>query len=173
MDGSRVNGIKEKQKKQAVAFAVFGGSVIAAILLVTTIWVLTSARAGTSQAVKRVSEFYLDELAGRRAQVVAEELKNHFLFMENALDIMEESNLESQQSLRRFLGKMKRLYRMNKFALVDEAGIVYTEHSTTSGLSRYSFLTEDLTGPAIHTANLYGARKQVILVMPVDRKSVV
>ena len=44
MDGSRVNGIKEKQKKQAVAFAVFGGSVIAAILLVTTIWVLTPAR---------------------------------------------------------------------------------------------------------------------------------
>ena len=82
MDGSRVNGIKEKQKKQAVAFAVFGGSVIAAILLVTTIWVLTSARAGTSQAVKRVSEFYLEELAGRRAQVVSEELKTKVAYME-------------------------------------------------------------------------------------------
>lgn len=168
MEQTQHRNINREQRKQTVAFAVGGGIIIAVILLLTTVWVMNSAGKGTRQAVSRVSEFYLDELAGRRAQVVAEELKNHFLFMENALDIMEESNLESQQSLRRFLGKMKRLYRMNKFALVDEAGIVYTEHSTTSGLSRYSFLTEDLTGPAIHTANLYGARKQVILVMPVE-----
>ena len=168
MEQTQHRNINREQRKQTVAFAVGGGIIIAVILLLTTVWVMNSAGRGTRQAVSRVSEFYLDELAGRRAQVVAEELKNHFLFMENALDIMEESNLESQQSLRRFLGKMKRLYRMNKFALVDEAGIVYTEHSTTSGLSRYSFLTEDLTGPAIHTANLYGARKQVILVMPVE-----
>ncbi len=57
---------------------------------------------------------------------------------------------------------------MDKFALVDENGIVYTEHSTTSGLSRYSFLSEELQEPVISTSNLYGAEKQVILAMPVE-----
>ncbi len=168
MDGSRVNGIKEKQKKQAVAFAVFGGSVIAAILLVTTIWVLTSARAGTSQAVKRVSEFYLEELAGRRAQVVSEELKTKVAYMENALATLEPGDLENQETLRRYLGKIKKLYGVDRFVLVDENGIVYAQHSTSSGLSRYGFLSGELTGPVVQTVNLYGARKQVILAIPVE-----
>ena len=57
---------------------------------------------------------------------------------------------------------------MDKFALVDENGIVYTQHSTTSGLSRYHFLSEELTEPVISTLNLYGARKQVVLAIPAE-----
>ena len=72
----RQNDMSEKQKKQTVAYIIVGGIIIAAILLITTIWVSNSARIGTNQAVSRVSEFYLEELAGRRAQVVSEELKN-------------------------------------------------------------------------------------------------
>lgn len=160
--------IKEKQKRQTITFAVRGGVFIAAILLVTTVWVSNGARVGTNQAVNRVSEFYLEELAGRRAQVVSEELKKNVAYMENALSIIEDYNLESQESLRSFLGKVKKLYGVDKFALVDENGIVYTQHSTTSGLSRYSFLSEDLTEPVISTLNLYGARKQVVLAIPVE-----
>ncbi len=163
------HGMEEKQqRKQTVAFALLGGVIIAAILLVTTIWASGKARSSTSQAVKRVSEFYLEELAGRRAQVVSEELKNHVTYMKNALDILEPSYLESQESLREFLGKVKKLYGVDKFALVDENGIVYAQHSTTSGLSRYGFLSQELTEPVIHTQNLYGARKQVILAIPVE-----
>ena len=68
MNRSQQNNINEKQRRQAVAFAVWGGVIIAAILLITTVWVSNSARKGTDQAVNRVSEFYLEELAGRRAQ---------------------------------------------------------------------------------------------------------
>ena len=163
------HGMEEKQqRKQTVAFALLGGVIIAAILLVTTIWASGKARSSTSQAVKRVSEFYLEELAGRRAQVVSEELKNHVTYMKNALDILEPSYLESQESLREFLGKVKKLYGVDKFALVDENGIVYAQHSTTSGLSRYGFLSQELTEPVIHNQFLYGARKQVILDIPVE-----
>ena len=124
--------MKEKQKKQTITFAVRGGVFIAAVLLVTTLWVSNGARVGTSQAVNRVSEFYLEELAGRRAQVVSEELKRNVAYMENALSIIEDYNLESQESLRSFLGKVRKLYGVDKFALVDQNGIVYTQHSTTS-----------------------------------------
>ena len=65
---------------------------------------------GTRQAVDQVSEFYLEELAGRRAEVVTDELKTHFTYMENALGILEDRDLESQESLRRFLGRIKKLY---------------------------------------------------------------
>ena len=160
--------IRDNEKKKTITSAVWGGLLIALILLVTTLWVSNGARVGTSQAVNRVSEFYLEELAGRRAQVVSEELKSNIAYMENALAIMEESDLASQESLRRFLGRVKRLYGLDKIALVDENGIVYTEHSTTSGLSRYSFLSEEMTGPVTSTANLYGARKQVVLAIPVE-----
>ena len=162
--------MERNQKKQTIAFAVGGALTIAAILIITTIWVSGRARDGTSQAVSKVSEFYLEELAGRRALVVSEELNNKFTYMENALGILgfEGEYLKSQETLRVFLGKVKKLYGVDKFALVDENGIVYTEHSTTSGLSRYSFLSEELTEPVIHTSNLYGARKQVVLAIPVE-----
>lgn len=161
--------MERNQKKQTIAFAIGGAVTIAAILIITTIWVSRSARIGTSQAVGKVSEFYLEELAGRRALVVSEELKNKFTYMDNALAILggEGEYLKSQETLRIFLGKVKKLYGVDKFALVNEKGIVYTEHSTTSGTSRYSFLSEELTEPVIHTSNLYGAKKQVVLAIPV------
>ncbi len=167
MERSQRNAVNEKQRKQTVAFAVLGGMIIAAILLITTVWVSGSARTGTNQAVSRVSEFYLEELAGRRAQVIAEDLKNNFSYIEKALGILEPSDLENQQTLRQFLGKVRRLYGVDKFALVDENGVVYTDHSTTTGLSGYSFLSEELTAPLISTTSRDGAKKQVVLAAPV------
>ena len=125
MDQLWQNGMNEKQKKQTIAYGIVGGIIIAAILLITTIWVSNSARVGTNQAVNKVSEFYLEELAGRRAQVVSEELKNNFAYIKNALEVLKDLNLESQDTLRTFLGRVKKLYGVDKFALVDENGIVY------------------------------------------------
>lgn len=167
MNQSQQNNMNKKQKKQTITYGIVGGIIIAAILLITTMWVSNSARVGTNKAVNKVSEFYLEELAGRRAQVVSEELKNNFAYIKNALEVLKDLNLESQETLRTFLGKVKKLYGVDKFALVDENEIVYTEHSTTSGLSRYHFLSEELTEPIVSTANLYGAKKQVILAVPV------
>jgi PAS domain S-box-containing protein len=168
MAGQNMKKTQDHDLKQTVALAVWGGALIAAILLITTIWVTSSARTGTKEAVSRVSEFYLEEMAGRRARVVAQELNNHFDYMENAIGLLEGSDLISQDALRSFLAKVETLYGVDKFALVDEQGIVYTEHSTVSGLSRYSFLSEEMTKPVISTLNLYGAKKQVILAMPVE-----
>ena len=52
----------DQQKRQTVTYAVWGGMVIAVILLLSTVWVTSSARVGTRQAVDQVSEFYLGEL---------------------------------------------------------------------------------------------------------------
>ncbi len=168
MEQTQHIAINKRQRKQTAVYAVVGGLLIAAILLITTIWVSSSARIGTSLAVNKVSEFYLEELAGRRAQVVSEELNSNFAYIENALGILDDADLQSQETLRLFLGEVKRIYGVEKFALVDENGIVYTEQSTSSGLSMYSFLSEELTEPVVSTTNLYGAKKQVILAVPVE-----
>ena len=160
--------VNERQKKQTITTAVVGGVIIALILLLTTIWVSNSARKSTSQAVSKVSDFYLEELAGRRAQVVAEELRRGFGYIENALDIIDETDLESLDTLHNFVGRVKKLCGIDKFALVDENGIVYTEFYTESGVGRYNFLSEKLTGPVISTEKPDGVRKQVVLAMPVD-----
>ena len=168
MDQAQDKEIRKKQKRQPVVNSIATGVEIAGILIITTLWVSNRSQTATGQAVNQVSEFYLEELAGRRVQVVSEELKNNFAYIENVLGILDESNLKSQETLRSFLGKAERLYGLDKFALVDENGIVYTEHSTVSGLSRYNFLSQELTEPVITTANLYGAKKQVILAVPVE-----
>ena len=99
MGESQNHGMKEKQqRKQTIAFALLGGAMIAVILLITTIWASNRARISTRQAVSRVSEFYLEELAGRRAQVVSEELKSNIAYMENALAIMESCDLHEKCS---------------------------------------------------------------------------
>lgn len=57
MEQSQNNGIKEKEKKQTITYAVSGGIIIAAIILITMGWVSNKARISTKQAVNRVSEF--------------------------------------------------------------------------------------------------------------------
>ena len=167
----QLKGIKEKQRKQAIIYAVAGGIIIAAILFITMGWVSNKARTGTNLAVNRVSDFYLEELAGRRAQVVSEELNSNLIYMKNALTVLEDSDLESQETLQEFLGKMKKLYGVDEFALVDEKGIVYTEHGISPGLDRYDFLAEELTEPVFDTANLEGERKQAVIAAPVENVS--
>ena len=168
MDRLQDKDIREVQKRQTVILAICGGLMIALVLLVTSIWAADSARKGTRQAVNRVSEFYLKELAERRSQVVAEELKDHFTYMENVLSILGGSDLESQEALRSFLGRAKKLYSVAELALVDENGLIYTENSVTSDLSGYGFLSQELREPVISTANLGGEKKRAILAVPVE-----
>ena len=168
MEKAQASSVNEKQRRRVIANAVAGGIIIAVILLVTTIWVSNSSRTGTDQAVSKVSEFYLEELAGRRAQVVAEELRMRFSYMENAVAIMEDEDLESQETLRKFFGKVEKLCGLNKVALVDENGIVYKQYTTEPGYDQYSFLSGELTEPAIITMNLDRAKKEVILAIPVE-----
>ena len=161
----KING---RRKKQTAAFAVWGGVLIAAILILTTLWVYDSAGNGTRRAVSRVSEFYLEELAGRRALVVAGELRNYFEHMVNAISVLEESDLESEEALSSFLWKVRTVLGVDQFALADENGSVYTKYGMELGLDRYEFLSGELTEPVVSTIILDVEKKKVVLAMPVE-----
>ena len=57
--------MKGVNTKSVTAVALAGGIVVALILILGTVWNGGRASTDTKQAVRNVSLFYLDELAGR------------------------------------------------------------------------------------------------------------
>lgn len=121
----------------------------------------------TDKAIDKISHFYIEEIAKNRASLISNELDKKYNYVNNALDIISQKDLESPKALRNYLGNMRRLYNMDTFALVDENGLVYTSHSTCSGKTRYSFLAEKITKPIYSTVLNYGGEKQLFLAVPV------
>ena len=74
------------------------------------------ARKDTESAVRSVSLLYLDELAGRREQVVASTLEDYMGDMDVALGLMESDDISSVKSLQSYQSRMKQLYSLEKFA---------------------------------------------------------
>ncbi|MCR5045172.1 MAG: diguanylate cyclase [Treponema sp.] len=146
---------------------LFGGLAVLLLMVFTTLWVVKSAGTGTSQAVEKVNEFYVQELANRRVVFVTDEIKRNYAYIQNALSIITPQDLSSKRLLREYLNKIRKLYRIDNFSLVDENGIIYDYRSSVTGLSRYPFLKERISEPVLHMENIYGAKKEVILAMPV------
>ena len=64
-----------RRSKNIAVITIVGSLILAVILVAGTIWMGVSAKRDTEDAVRSVSILYLDELAGRRKQVVEENLQ--------------------------------------------------------------------------------------------------
>ena len=158
--------------KRSNLFPVLIGAVIV-VLIVTaaTLWMSAGARKTTDDAVEKVSEFYLEELADRRSQVVTRFFETKADQMQRALALMTQEDLSSQQALRSFIGRVEALYGLELFAVVDEENVVYTEHRTYMGGSRYAFLSDELSRIRTITTNAtYGGGKDICLSLPVQNR---
>ena len=157
--------------KRSIQLSILIGMLaIFALILGIALRVLHSTASSTDLAVKRVSEFYLKELAGRRAQVISSQIETKIDQMQRAMQVITGEDLESEDKLRTFIGKIETLYALELFALVDEDDIVYSRYSTYMGGSRYGFLAQDLTdnGPVISTVHLYGGKKHICIAIPLQ-----
>lgn len=65
----------ESRKKNTASAVILGGLALLLIVVVGTFWMGDAARRDTDKAVRAVSLLYLDELAGRREQVVSSNLQ--------------------------------------------------------------------------------------------------
>jgi len=155
-------------KRSLIWMTVIGAVIVVLIIVGATVWMSDGARNATDRAVERVSEFYLEELADRRTQVVTRYFDTKADQMERAVSLMDPEDLASQESLRSFIGKVEDLYGLDLFAVVNEDQIVYTEYTTYSGASRYTFLAdEQMKERKITTNATYGGGKQIFLAIPV------
>ena len=147
---------------------IIGGFIIAFLLIVGTSWNVESAQKQTQIVADKVSDFYIEELANRRLAIISDALKQNFQYINNALDSITEDDLSSIQNLRDYLGRIRRLYGLEKFSFVDEDIQVYTAHATSSGKSRYPFLEKGLSEPLVTTVLNYGGEKLLFIAVPVS-----
>lgn len=147
--------------------AVIGGIFILLLIMVSTVRNVQSAQKQTQIVAERVSNFYIEELANRRVTIVSDALKQNFQYMHNALDSITSDDLASVSSLRHYLGRIRQLYGVEKFSFIDQDGLVYAAHSTSTGKSRYPFLMNGLSEPLVTTVINYGGEKQLFIALPV------
>ena len=161
---------KNKITEKAVTVtAAIGSTLIMVMVIANTYWASRQAILSTDQAVSAVSAFYLESMADRRARTITNLINNNFDYMEKAVSAINEDNIESQDELREDIGRMRDLLSLNRFALVDEDNIVYTQYTTYTGGSRHAFLAnETLDDRMISTVFRYGSSKELCLAIPTD-----
>ncbi|HAG69618.1 MAG TPA: hypothetical protein DCL38_06565, partial [Lachnospiraceae bacterium] len=147
---------------------LMGSLVVASVLILGTVWTGKNASRDTETAVHNVSLLYLDELAGRREQVVSSTLNGYINDLDVALGIMEKHDVESVDSLQAYQARMKQLYSLEKFAFVNEEGLIYTSRGTRSDIDQYLFDPQTISGPEISIKNNDGNDKKVVIAVPVD-----
>ena len=148
--------------------AVVAALLVAILLICGTIWTGHSASRATEEAVRSVSMFYLEELAGRREQVISSSLSSHISNMQVAIGLLKDEDLEDMEHLQDFQARMKKLYGLEKFAFVDSDGLIYTALGTQTDIDSYPFDYRTLEEPLIEVKDPGSQQKQVIIAVPTD-----
>ena len=161
--------MKGVNTKKIMSLAIIGSIIVVAIMIIGTIWTGRSASSGARKAVRNVSILYLEELAGRREQVVASTLNDYISDLDVAIGLMTPEDLSSTANLQAYQLRMKQLYGLEKFAFVDETGLIYTSRGTRTDIDQYHFDYQTLSGPEISLKNEDGDNTKVVIAVPTDR----
>ena len=163
----------ENGKKNLTALiAILGSITVAIILIVGTVWSGRKAQADTVGAVRSVSLLYLDELAGRREQVVEDNLNDNIRVINMAIGMITDEDLSDLDHMRAYQRNMKQLFSLKRFAFVDSDGLVYTaDEGIRDEINEYAFDPQTITEPEISIRNLDLPDKQVVIAAPIrDRE---
>ena len=154
------------KKKNTALITVIGIAIVAVALVLGTIWMGQTAKHDTESAVRSVSLLYLDELAGRREQVVEENLNNRINDMRTAIDLLEEEDLQDAAHLQAYQTRVKQYFNLERFAFVGKDGVVYTSTGQANDVADYDFNYRTINGPEISIKDLDTVDKKVIIAMP-------
>ncbi|MBQ6128223.1 MAG: response regulator [Lachnospiraceae bacterium] len=158
-----------EKKTGIIQAAIIGSLVVAAILIIGTYLTGRSASTDGEKAVRSVSLLYLDELAGRREQVVAATLDDYISDVNVAIGLLDKNDLASVENLQAYQLRMKQLYGLEKFAFVDENGIIYTSQGTRHDIDQYDFDYKTISGPTVSTRDAGINDTKIIIAVPLDR----
>ena len=152
--------------------AVIGSIILIAILVGGTVWTAQSAHKDTADAARFVSLLYMDELAGRREQVVENNLQHNIDDVQTAVSLLGEENLSDLDHMRSFQRDMKRLLNLERFAFVDTDGLIYTaDEGVRNEMELYGFDHLALSGPEIQVRSDGNGKKTVVIAMPIRDKN--
>ncbi len=115
-----------------------------------------------------MSLLYLDELVGRRVQVVEDNLNDNIDIIHIAVSMIDREDLSDLEHMRAYQRKMKQLFNLERFAFVDSDGLIYTaDEGIKEEIGQYSFDQETLAAPEISVKNLDMAEKKVVIAVPI------
>ncbi|MBO6158069.1 MAG: response regulator [Firmicutes bacterium] len=157
---------KNPHRNHIGSMMAFWIAILALVLVLGTLWTGSSASKATLDAVKSVSGLYLDELAGRREQVVASNLESSIRNLQVAIGLLDEEDLKSMENLQTFQRRMKQLYDVEKFAFVDSQGLIYTSGGIQTDIDAYPFNYKELSEPVVEVKDLSSTEKKVIVAVP-------
>ena len=160
--------MKNDHKKISTSVFIPGGVIVLAVIIIGTVILSHRASTDTEKAVNKVSLLYLDELAGRREQVIENNLKSNIDDIQVAVGLMTDEDTSDIEHLQAYQARMKALYKLEKFAFVDENGIIYTALGIQENIEDYAFDHKDIKEPEISIFNLESLDKKVIIAIPVD-----
>ncbi len=160
--------MQKQNNKNLLKMVIAGTVTVAVILVLGTIWTGRSATIDTEHAVRNVSLMYLDELADRTEQVVKNKLDDYVSDMDVALGLLTDEDLSSIEKLQEYQLRMKQLYGVDKFAFVDEKGLIYTSQGTRNDIDQYNFDYQTLSGSSITLKNEGTDDKNVVIASSID-----
>lgn len=164
---------KRMTQNTLVWTAIIGSLLIMVMVSFNAIWASKQIIADTEEAVSSVSTFYLETMAERRAKTITNLINENFEEMEKAIAFIKDEKISSQEELRDSIGKVEALLALDRFALVDEKDIVYTQYTTYTGKSRHPFLSEKkIKDRTMSTVSLYGSSKLLCLAIPTSDLSI-
>ncbi len=165
---SRGGGNMNSKRKNTTLIAIIGVVAVMIILAAGSVWMGRNATRDTENAVRSVSLLYLDELAGRREQVVAKNLEDRIQDMETALDLIEPDDLSDKEHMQNYQTKMKRLFSLERFGFVNREGLVYTSTGYAYDIDTYPFDYKTIKEAEISVMGLGTKDKKVIIAMPIQ-----
>ena len=160
--------MKENRRNLTAPVAVIGAVILAVVLIGGSVWMGQSAHRDTVEAAHSVSLLYLDELAGRREQVVEDNLKQSINVIRIAIGMIDDEDLSDLDHMRAYQRRVKQLFSLERFAFVDDGGLVYTaDEGIRDEMDRYSFDYLNLSAPEISLRNTDSTDKKVIIAVSI------
>ncbi|MCI6017435.1 MAG: ATP-binding protein [Clostridiales bacterium] len=160
--------VAESNKNRIIRWPAFYMIIllVTVTLVVSTVVWMKSTQTSSEQTVNKLGEFYLEEITERNAGNILSELERKSGQMTTAITLLDPGYLKDTESVQKFIYMVQKMNGLDMFALVDEDGMVYTADSTFSGISRFGFLSEEITETKIHMVKSYGTKSMVIISAP-------
>ena len=143
-------------------------ALVLVIMVATTIWIGQATRDSMDEAVRTVSLAYLEELAGRREQVVVTNLNDKIDDLQTGINLMSQEDLSDPEHLQAYQARMKQLFNLERFAFVDTNGLIYTSTGTAGNIDEYAFDYKTITGPEISLFAHGDTGMSAIIAVPID-----
>ena len=160
--------MKNERKHLSPYVYIIGVVIGLAIMIIGTMIMGRGASSDTEKAVRKVSLFYLEELTGRREQVVENNLRSSIEDIKVAVGLMTEEDISDIEHLQAYQAKIKKLFKLEKFAFVDSKGLIYTSLGTQDNIEEYSFDPGTISDAEISVLNIKSADKKAVIAVPVD-----